>query len=175
MDAQRWDVPDDLPLVERRVVRLVVVDAASDVLLLRARDPTNPALGAWWELPGGGIEADETAAEAAIRELREEAGIAATVADVGAPTWRRDATFRYRGKRWLQHEVVVTVRLSSTAPHVDGARRVGTEGDDYFADRWWSVDDIASSAERFYPGRLPALVRGFLRGETIDEPYERWS
>jgi 8-oxo-dGTP pyrophosphatase MutT (NUDIX family) len=168
-------LPDALPFVERQVVRLVVLDSAFRVLLFHTHDPTYPELGEWWELPGGGIEADETYAQAAIRELREETGIAATEAQVGAPTWHRHATFRYRGERRLQHEVVVTVHITTEAPPVDGALRVGYEDEDYFAHRWWPVDEIVESAERFYPGRLPDLVSAHLRGEKIDEPYEVWS
>ena len=175
MDAQRWELPDTLPLVERQVVRLVVLDAASQVLLFHTHDPTYPELGEWWELPGGGIEADETYAQAAVRELREETGIAVTESHLDAPTWQRHSTFRYRGERRLQHEVVVTVRLSTVAPPVDGALRVDYEDEDYFAYRWWPVDEIAGSSEHFYPGRLPDLVSAHLRGETIDEPYEVWS
>jgi 8-oxo-dGTP pyrophosphatase MutT (NUDIX family) len=168
-------LPDTLPFVERQVVRLVVLESAFRVLLFHTHDPTYPELGEWWELPGGGIEADETYAQAAIRELLEETGIAATEAQVGAPTWQRHATFRYRGERRLQHEVVVTVHITTEAPPVDGALRVGYEDEDYFAYRWWPVDEIVESAERFYPGRLPDLVRAHLRGELIDEPYEIWS
>src|SRR5262245_28077373 len=42
MEAKRWQPPDDLPLVERIVVRLVVLDAAHHVLLFHTRDPTYP-------------------------------------------------------------------------------------------------------------------------------------
>lgn len=70
------EVPRDLPLVERSAVRLVVLDADDCVLLFHTRDPTDPELGTWWELPGGGIELGETYVDAAIRGLREATGIA---------------------------------------------------------------------------------------------------
>lgn len=41
--------------------------------------------------------------------------------------------------------------------------------------RWWSTFDIVTSTERFYPGQLPALLRPFLDGGGIDEPFELWS
>jgi 8-oxo-dGTP pyrophosphatase MutT (NUDIX family) len=175
MDAKRWQLPDDLPLIERTVVRLVVFDSAGHVLLLHTRDPTYPEVGEWWELPGGGIESGESYVAAAIRELLEETGIVATEAQVGAPNWRRQATFRYRGERRLQTETVVTVHLSTETPSIDGALRVGFEDEDYFDHRWWRADEIAESVERFYPGRLPEFLLPLLDGEQIDEPLEIWS
>jgi hypothetical protein len=35
--------------------------------------------------------------------------------------------------------------------------------------------EILSSRERFYPGRLPALLGAFLNGDEINEPFELWS
>ncbi len=163
------------PVVERDVVRLVVLDADARMLLFHTHDQDHPEFGMWWELPGGGIDPGETYLEAAVRELREETGIVVSPAQVGAPTWRRTATFRYRQERRLQHEVIVPVRLAGPGPDVDETERFEYEKQDYVGFRWWPVCDVTVSAERFYPGRLPVLLSGFLCGERIEEPFERWS
>jgi 8-oxo-dGTP pyrophosphatase MutT (NUDIX family) len=164
----------ELRRVERNVVRVVVLDAANHVLLLQTRDLGNPAFGTSWELPGGGMEPGETYIEAAVRELREETGIKVEPAHVGIPTWRRDVEYTYRGERRLQHEVVVMIRLDEAAPNVEDSQRVDFESEDHFAYRWWAVDEIVCSDQRFYPRRLPALLRSFLAGDEIAEPFERW-
>jgi 8-oxo-dGTP pyrophosphatase MutT (NUDIX family) len=76
-------------VVERNVARAVVFDAADQVLLFHTHDPTFPELRTWWELPGGGIEPGESHADALVRELAEEAGLAIRRSQVGDATWRR--------------------------------------------------------------------------------------
>jgi 8-oxo-dGTP pyrophosphatase MutT (NUDIX family) len=160
--------------VERNVIRVVMLDAADHVLLLQTRDLGNPAFGTSWELPGGGLEPGETYKEAAVRELREETGISVDPARVTKPTWRRDVEYTYRGERRLQHELVTLVRLVEAAPEVEDKQRVAFESQDHFGHRWWAVDEIACSDQRFYPRRLPTLLRLFLAGDEIIEPLERW-
>ncbi|HEX5542731.1 MAG TPA: NUDIX domain-containing protein [Micromonospora sp.] len=168
------DLPDDLPVEERDVVRVVLLDSEDRVLLFHARDPAYPEQGMWWELPGGGMEPGETYLDAAIRELQEETGIRVLPGQVSGPNWRRTATFRYREVRRVQHEVVVTARVDGT-PLVDVSGQLDYEREDYTASLWWPVADVRASAGRFYPGRLPELIAAHLRGERIDEPFEFWS
>ena len=52
----------------------ILFDADGRALILQ-RGPTAPWMPLAWNLPGGGIDAGETAAEAAVREAQEEAGL----------------------------------------------------------------------------------------------------
>ena len=167
--------PDDLPLVERWAVRLVVRDLAGSVLVFRAQEVTIPELGQWWELPGGGIEPGEGYREAAARELDEETGLVVEPAAVGPARWRRYTSYRHRGTRRLQHELIATTGLDAVEPPVDVSGQLPHEREDYLSWRWMPVAEITAGAERFYPGRLPHLLPRLLAGEDIDEPFELWS
>jgi 8-oxo-dGTP pyrophosphatase MutT (NUDIX family) len=167
-------MPRDLPIEERDVVRVVLLDANGCILLFHANDATYPELGTWWELPGGGIEPGETYLDAAIRELFEETGIRVTPEQISEPTWRRTAAFRYRRVRRVQHEVVVTARLDGTAT-VDVSGQLDYELEDYTESRWWPVSEVSGNDGLFYPGQLPKFIDAHLRGEPLDEPFEFWS
>lgn len=165
-----------MDVIERDVVRAVVLDRAGRVLLLQTRDPKNAYADVWWELPGGGIDPGETVVEAVIRELAEETGLVATPAQVGPATWRRRASYFWNGERRLSNEVVVPIRLAVDAPDIDGTDRTEAEHLAYLGHRWWPQPELTGAAgQRFYPGRLPGLLTEFLSGSEIDEPVEIWN
>lgn len=72
-------------------VLVVVYTLAGEVLLLERRSPPG-----WWQSVTGSLEEGETPRDAAVRELREETGLAAAgLVDLGlsqrftiAPPWR---------------------------------------------------------------------------------------
>jgi 8-oxo-dGTP pyrophosphatase MutT (NUDIX family) len=160
--------------LERDAVRVVLADTAGRILLFHVVTPEEAPDG-WWELPGGGIDPGETYLDAAVREIGEEAGLALDPGQVSPPSWRRDTTWRSRGIRRLQHEVVVLARVAADQPVIVDGGRTQQEVEDMVTARWWRLDEIVASRNRFYPGRLPELLPGFLAGETIDEPFEHWS
>lgn len=62
MDFREYDT--------RLAAYALIVDDQERVLLASWNEPAEPQ----WTMPGGGVELHETAAEGAIRELREETG-----------------------------------------------------------------------------------------------------
>lgn len=161
--------------VVRTSVRVVLLDRAGDLLLFRTVDATTAASGTWWELPGGGMEEGESVAQTAVRELREETGLDVAAGDLGPPGWTRSATYLRRGRRTLQHEVVVALSVDDLAPVPSVHGRTPEEREDYVGHRWWPVAELTASVERFFPGRLPELIGPFLSGERIEEAFEWWN
>jgi 8-oxo-dGTP pyrophosphatase MutT (NUDIX family) len=167
VDELRYDL-------ERDAVRVVLTDGGGRILLFHVLTPDQAPDG-WWELPGGGLGPGESYLDAAIREIREETGLLLDPAQVSPPSWRRDSTWVSRGKRRLQHEVVVHARIAADQPGVIDGGRTPQEVADFVTFRWWQAPEITGSRQRFYPGRLPELLPAFLAGEAIDEPFELWN
>ena len=162
----------------RQVARVVLLDATGSVLLLAARDPADPSMGPWWEIPGGGIDHGETSQDAARRELYEETGIAEV--EIGPCVWTQHAVFSFGGYDFDQYERIHVawcdaVDLSSVRPAGLEALEVLAFGER----RWWGLDDLLASTDRVLPHRLrdhlPDLVAGRLPAEPHDITHlEGW-
>ncbi|MDQ4081979.1 MAG: NUDIX domain-containing protein, partial [Actinomycetota bacterium] len=151
----------------RRAARALVVDPSSRVLLVEFREPRTGDV--FWATPGGGVAPGESHEQALCRELVEEAGL--DDVEVGRCVWTRDELFAWGDRLLRQEERFFLVRVDpfEVRPALDAAalREEGLHGS-----RWWTLDEIESSGETFYPRRLAPLLRGLLRDGPPSEPID---
>lgn len=142
--------------IPRRAARVLLVDGAGRVLLFHGFDPARPD-DRYWFTVGGGLEPDEPAAVGAARELAEETGLEMTVAELGPPVWREITEYPFDGRWYRQDQEFFLVRVARWDVVTDGFDQV--ERDSIDGHRWWTIEELESTAERFYPVDLPALLR----------------
>jgi 8-oxo-dGTP diphosphatase len=126
---------------------IAVIRGETVLLAARANEPMRGV----WTLPGGLVEAGETLAEAALRELAEEVGLTAEVVGVLAPT---EIIVRDEAGRARHHYVV----------HPHAALWRGGEpvaGPEALGVRWASLPEIADLPTT--PGLLDTLREAFSR------------
>lgn len=144
-------IPDGLRI--RPAVRALVLDESNAVLLVRLVFPD----GAWWVLPGGGIEPHEDTHTALHRELAEEVGLRG--AEVGPHLWSRTHVFPMNEHWDGQHEEVFLVRTARFEPtpalDVDQLR-----AESLHEIRWWHLDEIGGYAgsDFFAPADIHARI-----------------
>lgn len=154
--------------VRRSSARVVVVDAAARVLLLRGGDPQRPG-PAVWHTPGGGIDPGESAAAAACRELAEEVGLVVSdAADLGPVIWTRRFEFSFDGVLYDQDEVFYLLRVDRHEVDVSGHTPLERR---YLSGyRWFSVADLAAFDELVAPPDLGEQLALVLRDGVPTEP-----
>jgi 8-oxo-dGTP pyrophosphatase MutT (NUDIX family) len=139
----------------RQAARVVLIDAQQRVLLFRGFDPASPGNRFWFTV-GGGLDEGETPAQGAVRELREETGLAVTEDRLEGPFWHQTTDFPYDGRWYRQDQDFFVVRVKSL--QVSSAGLDLEERATIDAHRWWSVPELLATSERYYPAELPTLV-----------------
>jgi 8-oxo-dGTP pyrophosphatase MutT (NUDIX family) len=148
-------VPDAQP-VDRRAARVLLLDAQDRLLLFQGRDPVHASRGRWWFTPGGGLDPGETPAQGAVRELFEETGLVVTAAELGAVVHQRVTTFPWGDVVYRQAEDYFLLRVQAHEVDTAGFNEVETAA--VLGHRWWARDELATTAERYYPSELLELL-----------------
>lgn len=155
----------------RHIARALVFDPGDRLLLIeyesvRPIDPARPDLRSFWFMPGGGLEPGESHSQACRRELSEEIGV--HDAQIGAHVANCDGPFHLFEKARDARERYFLVRLPNE--RVDTSRLAETEDNPVRGTRWWTLDELAASAERIEPAGLAALARRLISGDGPPEP-----
>lgn len=142
---------------ERKAARLLVISPSHAVLLFRFVHKDGALAGQnYWATPGGGVEAGETFAAAAIRELREETGI--EVEAVAAPVRDRRVTLMLPcGETVLAIEQYFVVQAPSEA--LSKAEWTVHETQVMADHRWWSAAELRATEETVWPEGLVEMLQ----------------
>lgn len=147
---------------ERSAARVILVDDAGRVLVVRGHDVNQPERS-WWFTVGGGIDAGETPAQAALRETREEVGITLTEADLVGPVLTRTGIFDFFAETCRQHEVFYLARVADAVEvSADGWTAAERELLDEVA--WLTPAALRDQPLEVFPPELPDVVDQLLAG-----------
>jgi len=161
-------------LIVRPTARVLLIDRQDRILLMNGRLPgaagqSAGGLGAWFTV-GGGVEAGETYAEAAAREIREETGI--HVFELGPVVWIREGVL-HLPEATLLKECYLVARCDGTEP--DRRGWTALEQDVIDDIRWWTHGELSRTLERVFPpglaDRLPPILAGRFPAEPEPIPW----
>lgn len=123
--------------IHRTTARVIPVNDAGEVLLLRGHDPARPDQTYWFSI-GGGTEPGETPPETAVRELYEETGIRAGVDQLGDPFHSGRHGYSYDGARYVAHSTFFALALGAVELTFEGAG----ENEIVTGAGWFTPDDL---------------------------------
>jgi ADP-ribose pyrophosphatase YjhB (NUDIX family) len=132
----------------------MLFDEVGAILLVRFVVPRAEGEFVFWALPGGEIEAGESEAEAAVREVREELGLELQVA---GPVYRDSNQFLHQGEMQDNVDFLFRAECGRGEPRLIG---VTVDEKEIMKEiRWWSVAEIEASRERIFPENLAERIR----------------
>ncbi|WP_454083950.1 NUDIX hydrolase [Georgenia sp. Marseille-Q6866] len=154
--------PDGVPF--RRAARVILLDDADRLLLVRGHDAGETSRS-WWFTVGGGLEPGEDPRAGALRELREETGLHLSAAQLEGPVLTRSAVFDFAAVTCRQDEEFFLARGTDT--RLDHAGWTELERDVLDELRWWQLDELDAAVAAgavVYPRLLPGLARRLAGG-----------
>ena len=142
----------------RLTARVLLFDADDRILLMQARDASQPSRPPYWFTVGGGVDEGETVLEAAHREIIEETGLTPT--ELGPILWYAESVIPGPdGVQMLMCQHYILARCEAAPLSREGWTDV--ERGFVLDMRWWTLDEIAAGEEVVYPpdllGRLSEL------------------
>lgn len=140
-------------------VRVIIFDEQDRLLMVRQHHEDRDI----WMVPGGGIEENEDASQAAAREVLEETGL---LVEVGAMLWHVEEVSPARGQRFVNF-FAARIKGGSLElgmdPEFDGEHQVLREV------RFFSREELMK-----LPHIYPEFLRDELWKQNVQELYAGW-
>ncbi|TYB40356.1 NUDIX domain-containing protein [Micromonospora sp. AP08] len=155
----------------RRSARVLLLDSTGRILLLRfVIDPTVPERGHGWVTPGGGVHDGESLQDAAARELHEEIGLMVTPHSLGRPVAHCAGYADLGWASGLFRDDFFYHRVD--AHDVDVRRMEALERTHHAGDRWWPLNELASTTDTIFPFGLAPLLADILAGRIPEQSVQ---
>ena len=142
----------------RPTARVILTNPENQVFMLLTHFDPEVGLPPRWLTPGGGIDAGETALEAAVRELFEETGIQVEPELLGEPVWATIGRWDWSdGNHHTYEDIFYELRVHDFK--LDDSHWTTDEFRDVVKFQWWNIDDLANSGEPVAPHGLVDFLR----------------
>lgn len=153
---------------ERWTGRVIPIDEDDRALLMHGFEPSRPDQPYWFTI-GGGVDTDESAREAAARELREETGLVVEPEHLGDPVLRDTIEFSYGGRHVVQHQEIYTCRLTADVElSLDGLEE--GEVDTVDGCEWVSLAQLRAAGQQIEGADVASYVQSCLWALSHSDP-----
>ncbi|EPR75584.1 putative mutT-like protein [Leifsonia rubra CMS 76R] len=140
--------------MNRATSRVLLFDREQRFLLFLTKAPDTSGV-ARWLTPGGGVDAGESHHAAAVRELEEETGLA--LVDLGQPVWSHDFVVEWDA---ADHDTGHAEFYTAVTDAFEPSDALWTDDErvEVLEHRWWTLDELAATADRFEPTELGRVI-----------------
>ncbi|GAA2126491.1 NUDIX hydrolase [Glycomyces algeriensis] len=170
------EAPDG-KVVRRRCARVLLVDEDDQVLLFYSRDYMGPGVE-YYVTPGGGLEAGESLAEGAAREVFEETGLRIDPGALGPVVAETEGDWSDSPELVIHsRDSFFFLRVPHFAPVRDGLEDI--EAAEFTAARWLGAEELAAADGLVFPAPVAVLLKGLLAGAVpvapVEIPWGAWT
>ena len=156
-------------MIVRKSSRAIVLNKQNQIFLFRYIFDFFAEQESIWITPGGALDEGESFEEALKRELFEELGI--ELSEPAPFAFYRTPLYELKsGETVRSEERFYLVRLDETEFFYSNWTE--SENKRMTAGRWWSLEEIKASGEKFFSEDILEILERLSQGEIPKEPIE---